>query len=255
MFQDFVRINNIDSQILSLHKHLAQLYEERQGLIEEEAFTTGVDSPVAIVETSMAHAIVSKDTTRELYDQQLAIWKNYGVSVPTYKTIKPALQAAEKIKQTLSEEAGSAGLLHILLVPPKSSVLRALSCPHALKLDMASLANFLPTSKSKWQVLVMFDPSQQILITDFASFLENRQYMIDGLDTRGLDILSLVAASLQNIQLVDQESWTCLLTKKTDASNAPCAILGEDDTIRFNLDDSGGILGQNFFNPAVSIST
>jgi hypothetical protein len=251
VYHDFLKVNEIDTEIMTLHTKLAALYEERSKLFgAPNALHTEIGkSTQTTPQIKTATAVTEADALYELMKQN---WAKYELTVPKYATLQKSLQKALLTLSQLSETKAYAEHLYVLLIPPKTLLQKAMSQPNAPKIQPKCVERYLTNTKKSWQVAIVFDNKLRVPIDSFHQFFESGQRYIQGFDALGLTVHAFVAAYLQGLVLADNNAWTCLLADRTSNVSAPCAQYF-DDTMYITLDDSAGILGQNYFNPTILI--
>src|SRR6218665_474127 len=95
IYQEFVRVNKIDTQITELHNELTRLYIERAQLLGTNSISVAPDKTqtnTVTFETSLSVPESRGDTFFvSLYEHTVKDWKKYGVKVPRYKQLQARL--------------------------------------------------------------------------------------------------------------------------------------------------------------------
>lgn len=257
VYQDFVRVNKIDAQITQLHNELMMLYNERAVILGPKNLTPSFAPSPTTVQTirEFASAPLNRGDSffKSLYEYSSKDWEKYEVKIPRFKSLQAKFEKADMLIQDLSRKEKKLNRhLHIRLVPPLKVLKKALTSPEAKKLCGSDALAFLAKYKGseKWRVIVVFDKSLQQRIPDFASFIANEYDTIDADGTMALGVQEMIAVHMQNMHLVTDNSWVILMANKTSDDTVPCARL-KNGKLYFSIDDSGGILGENYFNPTI----
>ncbi|MGB4759105.1 MAG: hypothetical protein WBP26_03525 [Candidatus Saccharimonadales bacterium] len=257
VYQDFVRVNKIDTQITQLHNELMVLYSERAQLLGPKNLAPGFlpNLPTQTQNEFFAAPLNRGDSFfKSLYEYSTKDWGKYDIKLPRYKTLQIKFEKADMLIQDLTRKDNTLSRhLQIRLVPPLKTLKKVLTNPAVKKICGNDALPFLTKYKGseKWRTVVVFDSSLQQRITDFSSF-KPRAYGLDQSDVMALGVQEIIAVHLQNMTIVNDTSWLILTANKVDDTTIPCVRL-KNDALHFSVDDSGGILGENYFNPVVAV--
>jgi hypothetical protein len=249
LLNQFQEVSRIDAQISKIHKELTELYTRRHSI-------TDASAPSFTVEP-MSKA----DQLRDRYTMLAACWERYGCKVPSFRYLKPSLVRAEQILAEMRAANPLLTALCVLLVPPSSEL--PLPVPQAMRKQQTTLSpdymsdELLPRAQtdSKWRVLVADAGSCGQKCTSIEEMLLARTYNIADYDARALGVREYAALSLQlgtMPQLDTNDSWTVLLKDIDALPNVACATC-MGGRFRFDIDESHGTLGKNYFRPAVEV--
>lgn len=256
VYQDFVRVNKIDTRITQLHNELMVLYSERAQLLGPKNLTPSFMPSIAQTKKEFLSAPLSRGDSffKSLYDYSAKDWAKFDIKIPRYKSLQSKFEKADMLIQNLARKDSKLNRhLQIRLVPPLKTLKKVLATSTAKKLCGRDALPFLKKYKGseKWRVVVVFDNTLQQRITDFSSF-EPNNYDLDANDIMALGVQEIIAIHLQNMTLVNDESWVILMANKIDETTIPCVRL-KNNALHFSVDDSDGILGVNYFNPVIAV--
>lgn len=236
LYNDLVRLNAIDQEIMQQLQRLSALYEER-ALIMKLPAPSG-----SAAETS---------SLEKRYEGLSKKWASLGVLAPDFSVMKPKLMRAVSIAQATTT-TGAPGT-DIVLVPPTKALLSAMQHNPAPAIDIQSYKDLRLKPTYAWHCAVIKSTADRQPVEDLRLFLRNRPAndAFSGLDT-GAHLVA--AAYLQGLHLVEKGTWNLLLADMTSLHEVPCARL-VNDCLQFSFDDSAGFLGQNYYYPSVLIKT
>ncbi len=244
LYKELKRANDLDEAIAGLHEHLADLYKERASLLQASSDSVKTVGSNASTKAPKPSPI---DVEGSYYALQ-ARWNDLGANFPSLKKIEKKLQKACELQQQLeSDNPDLRGKLTIVAVPPFKSLEKILagnSLPaQSFSLD-AELFDNIRKAKS-WTLLIAVDAALSLPIYGLKAFLERQEYIYNGHDCRGMGIQELIAAELQGVESVFENSWTVLLKDQPGAKDVLCATY-EDGQIVFSTEDTDCLLGENY---------
>jgi hypothetical protein len=224
------RVNELDTEINTLHERLADLYAERSRLIGDDAL---LPSPAA-------KQLEAKAVHREL----TAAWQTHSIKLPTYASLSKKLQVAVQIVNGLqADNPYLAGKLHIVAVPPHKTLFKALDQAH-FRIAEDALAN--AAKPAGWSVIVVTDPQFSLPVE---SLSDSDEFRYKQYDCRALGLNQCIAAELQGVRVIEPENWTVLIKDSLDGT-VPCATR-HDGRILVELDDVSALLGNNYLQPVI----
>ncbi|TAH33164.1 hypothetical protein EYC59_05175 [Candidatus Saccharibacteria bacterium] len=235
LYNDLVRLNAIDQEIMQQLQRLSALYEER-GLIMK------LPAPANASEAS---------SLEQRYENLVKKWSSLGVTTPEFDAMKPKLTRALALAQTASD-SGDMGM-DIILVPPTKLLLAAMQHNPAPAVDVQSYKDLRLKPTYAWHCAVIKSTADRQPVEDLRLFLRNRTAS-DAFANLDTGAHMVAAAYLQGIHLVEKGTWNLLLADMTSLHEVPCARL-VNDCLRFSFDDSAGFLGQNYYYPSALIKT
>jgi hypothetical protein len=248
LLQQLTRVKEIDTQISDLHARLTNLYDERAGLLSFSSLT-----PELLEVAATSAAAPTPLTPKSLYASLKSNWRMHTIALPAQKTLQTKLQKAILIMDELvADNSQLAGQLTVVVVPPFKLLERPALALETLRIVEPNL--LASTKKSQiWSLLVVVqNPDFSTEITNLQSFIGNADYMYKNYDCRGLGVQELLAAELQGVHVTEQGSWTLLLKGVQDDSTVPCAT-SLDEKVLLDIDDTNGLLGQNYLCPAIVV--
>lgn len=236
LYNDLVRLNAIDQEIMQQLQRLSALYEERSLIMKLPA---------------PANSISETSSLENRYESLGKKWASLGVTAPDFAVMKPKLARAVSIAQANSG-SGAPGM-DIVLVPPTKVLLAAMQYSPAPAIDVQSYKDLRLKPTYAWHCAVIKSTADRQPVEDLRLFLRNRPSAdaFSSLDT-GAHVVA--AAYLQGLHLVEKGTWNLLLADMVSLHEVPCARL-VNDCLRFSFDDSAGFLGQNYYYPSVLIKT
>ncbi len=249
LLKEFKQISDIDNQINSMHKQLADLYARREQYITQPGKTQIFSTGNSTTEIGLKTA----------YTTLQAAWKQYGINIPPIKTIKKRLLKAHDLIQEMSSVPDLQGNLDLLLVPPAKLVGRVENNSLRQKQSFITLPDFisyeLPRSFSgkSWHLLVVYNGPQGLEWGTARDILDSKKYLINGRDARGLGLYEYFSLSLQASKPLDEGVWTSLLKNTSSSSKMVPSATFHQGQYRFELDDVRGVLGDERFRPAIEV--
>lgn len=247
IYGDFVRVNEIDAQILDLHENLSRLYSERLSLLQAEP-----NAKPLITDENPRKVLV----TKSIYEEVQKAWLRYNVKLPKYQVLKSRLEQAEKLSNKLQKDnAVLSNAVSVLIVPPYRTLQKALrsdSNTFVIKFEKLELESFIKKSHV-WQVVVVINKQLVIYSQDFDVFMDQKEFMYESYDCRALGVQELLAGGLQTGIWPEDNKWVLLL-KNITGRQVLCAIK-QGNQITIDTDYTDALLGENYFNPAIFVSS
>ncbi|HVI60582.1 MAG TPA: hypothetical protein VM535_00300 [Candidatus Saccharimonadales bacterium] len=239
LYKELKRANDLDAAIAGLHEHLADLYKERASLLRSTSAPTETDAKPA-----KPHKINVEGSYYALRSK----WNSLGANFPDLKKIDKKILKALDLQQKL--EANNPDLrdkLTIVAVPPFKTLEKILAgdslAAQSFLLDDEIFQNVRKTTS--WSLVIMVDATLCLPIYGLKGFLERREFIYDGHDCRGMGLNELIAAELQGVSVVFEDSWTVLLKGQTKPKDVLCATY-ENGLIVFSTEDTDCLLGENY---------
>lgn len=260
LLTDFKAIADIDSQISELHKQLQGLYGVRADYLDAK-------NP-AVIQKRGNHNIFGYSSISPLqnwpnkeYNRLKFIWQSYAIEVPSYSSLKNKLQKAHQLIIKLSSSSSPlTSNLTVMLVPP-AKMFNMQIYSQLLEANYPSSAPFyidqeLPAinKSSTWRIFVVYNAPTGLSLGSAKKMFDQKSYMFDKYDMRGLGVVEYAAFTLQNDFVADVNSWTLLLKnyKQKPGQQVPSAAYAGNH-YRFELDDESGLFDDEHFRPAVEI--
>lgn len=230
------RVKQIDQRITQMHESLNKLYSERAVILnpsDKKANDTRADM-----------------SARELYDQLAHDWHIRGLDLPGEGMMSAKLDKALKVRANLVRtEPAMKGSLNIIAVPPLASLKKIINFDRYVGLNNA----WQDTKGSRvWAIVLTMDTQFAQKVENIRSFTDDKEYLYQGYDWRGLGIQELLSAELQGINVFAAEGWTLLLKDQT-ASTVPC-VSKAGRNLTFDLDDAEALIGDNYLIPALKVA-
>lgn len=234
-YHQLTLVNDIDSKITELNQSLQNLYLQRDRLIDRRL-------------SSRYSKNASIPTVATLTQQLRQAWEQVGVKMPEPSVLKILLtKAINRYQELVRLDSSYAHSLSFVLVPPKS-VLQSATSHLGFTMNDARIA--MPYSSRRWRVILVLGPSFDVVVGE--PQVLTGQNLISGLpyDVCRLGIYEVMAAELQGCPIVLSDRWTLLLKGKQPVSGPLCAVR-QGDNIMFDIDDSNGLLGDNYLTLAI----
>ncbi len=235
LYNDLIRLNSIDQDIIRQLKRLSALYEER-ALIMNLPGSTVADK----VATSL----------EERYEILGKRWASIGVEVPPFAVLKAKLAKAVDIMAS-HQDTMTPGM-DIVLVPPTKVLLTAMQHAPAPAVDIQSYKDLKVKPTYAWHCAVVKNAGSRQAVEDVRLFIHNQPLDRGSFSKLETGANVVTAAYLQGINLVEKGTWNLLIGDMASVHEVPCARL-VDDRLSFSFDDSAGFLGQNYYYPSVTI--
>lgn len=268
LLSNFKAIADLDTQISLLHHKLKELYDRRVDYIQNTApihNTHPEKTPKTVSNKfdifSSFSTSPSETTSRLDYDRLKAAWATYDIKLPTYISLKTKLSTAiERIAQMALNHSELANNLAVVAIPPFKLFNLELYPELVLKnKSKAAMPYFYPelgqgTRSSNWRIFIVYSAARGLSLGNAKTILEEKRYVINGYDMRGLGILEYAAFTLQNDLVVDVDAWALLLRNLTvNSDKLVPSVAYTGGRYRFELDEAIGLLDEEYFRPAMEI--
>lgn len=254
LYQQLIRVNEIDTEIATLHQSLMGLYAERATLVQ-----AGTDQASALPLSEKAET-ANKPTDWNAESSYAALqkaWNIHNVKLPSFKTLRRKLEKACNVaKQLESDSVELRGKLSFVAVPPSHTLEKVLHTKNQERSVLPAMDADLLAGLSKtkgWSLLLIMDISLGIQVYGLQAFLASQDYVHDNYDCRGLGLSELVAAELQGVKAVAEDGWTLLLKDHQPTAPVLCAQYVEG-RIMLDTDDADCLLDDNYLQPAIHVA-
>lgn len=234
LLNDFRQINQLDTEIASLHQRLNDLYQKRSALAVPDK------QALQSIAQHYNQTFSQADSAEALYQHLVTAWGKREVAVPTFRTLKARLQKVTAVQASLTSQYPElANQLEVVLVPP-TAVLQELLNKDAAAAQQIILDGQLEASH-KWRLYVVYAASHGLPL-EHPSHKE--------LSNRALGVNQYIALVAQEELLLDEQSWTVLLNQvEPHATTAPCVHFS-NQSYRFMTDEIDSVFNDNTFRPA-----
>jgi hypothetical protein len=247
LYDQLVRINELDGQIADMQKSLADLYSQRAVLLDRGHKATTAPTLPKATRSQSVH-----QQAKATHDALTQSWATYKVKLPAFKLLQSKLEKTCRLVRKLeADNTALKGKLVVVAVPPTKALLAAAEASPVNFVFSDERLEFNVVDNKSWSFVVIMDPKFAVAIYSLSRFLETNEYWYEQSDCRALGVAELMAAELQGIPLTDHESWTVLLRDLEAEQAAPCAIR-HGNSIVFDLDDIDSLLGTNYLHPAIA---
>ncbi len=236
LLQDLNRVNKIDAEIASLHKHLSKLYSERSKL-SDTVFDSPANTSAEIVPSTPV------ETSKALPDQLSDVWGAHGITLPKTKSFKAKLEKAQTELQNLTDYQEPV----IVVVPPRKKLEAAVKQSGIASADLLTALSETPKSTA-WSVLILCSGG---VLGVTASVLPSDLGKYDG--HTALGVQEALAATLQGVEIAWPSGWTLLLKDVKDGQQVPC-LTRNDNQLVLDTDDGTCLLGENYVMPAIKVA-
>ncbi len=180
------------------------------------------------------------------YNDLKKVWTERGFDIPTREELIDRLLRAQEVSERLENaQPNLAGTMGVVLVPPSDEVGWPVREPireaqglkagrnknRLLRRQRGPITDHIapgtaPTSEnSDWRVLVTRTAERGMWAGSAKAILEQENYMIDGIDTRGMGSREYAALSIQSgDKMLDKKSFTWLLKDYDNGPMCPRAM-------------------------------
>lgn len=247
------KVIEIDERINTIHRELSDLYSQRAQITEEK------DIPEITSKEENPEELSQERWVSKHYQKLSSTWQNYGIKIPSKKTLQPKLVKANELIVELSAKAPDLeGKLSVLLVPPHKQF------PFPVKSELREKQNTINASdfvnpeypsvkKSKaWKVLVVYGAQQGLYLGNAEMIFGNNSYMFSNHDMRDLGIREYAALTLQEKD-IDKQSWTMFLSDQQTIDDTVAIAGCIDNRYRFDLTETNSIFSDDRFRPAIEV--
>ncbi len=235
LYNDLVRLNAIDQDIIRQLKRLSALYDERALIMKAPATAVSEQAPLSAT---------------SCYKKLQKCWGAVGVDIPKFGVLQPKLAAALDFV-TEHQDIMEPGM-EIVLIPPQRTLLKAMQHIPAPTVDIQSYKDLKIKPNQAWRCAVVQNPAGRQHVEDVQDFLQKHPAKDKTFSTLSTSAQLVAAAYLQGVPLVEVGTWNLLLADMVSPHEIPCARL-IDDRLRFSVDDSAGFLGMNYYYPSLLI--
>lgn len=237
--KDLHHIDQLDTEIASLHQKLQQLYQKRSALV--------MPNQVALqsIAGQYSQTFSQADSTEALYQHLVQTWAQREIKVPAFRTLKARLEKVKASQARLATKYPELqGQLRVVLVPPKANLAKLLSKDHSEGQQQIVLEGEL-TDTSKWSL---------VLIYASAEGLELNHPTTHDKQLQALGVNEYIALVAQEELLIDEQQWTVLLKGKSKHDQtAPC-VKFTNQAYHFMTDEIDSIFNDNGFRPAMELN-
>lgn len=254
LYQQLIRVNEIDSEIANLHKSLMGLYAERATLVQAGIMP---EEPLPSERLDTKSGKPSEWEAEASYAALQQAWSAYSITLPGFKTLRRKLkQACSTASQLEADNTEFTGKLSLVAVPPSRTLEKALRAASEERAILAAIDSelFIGLPRTTgWTLVLVMDISLGVQVDGLQAFLANQGYTYKAYDCRGLGLAELAAAELQGVKTVAEDGWTLLLKDYQATAPVLCAQY-IDGQIILDTDDADCLLDDNYLQPAIHIA-
>ncbi len=241
IYEELVRVGDLDKQIADLHQALTQLYSERSNILQKNIGPIGGDEKTD-----------PNDAALIIYNKLLATWKELNVTIPSYSMLrKKIIKAVQLQTELVNLNDALRDKVYVVAVPPfktLDSAMKAISKKGTPRFQFADENIRKNMSKTKvWSFVLVFDAAFDQKVENV---MDQDDYFYEQYDCRAFGVQELVAAELQGIKSTPASHWVLLLKDGQNDKFIPSATF-QNGNIILDIDDANGLLGSNYIRPAI----
>lgn len=266
LLSDFKAVADLDTQISLLHHQLKELYDIRTDYIHNAVPKTIQKTVSDKFDIFSAYPTTTSTTSSKTkaqldYNQLKAAWATYDIKLPSYASLKTKLHTAHaRISQLTVNYSELSDSLVLVAIPPFKLFNLEIYPELILKnKSKAYIPTFYPelgqgTRSSTWRIFIVYSAARGLSLGNAKTILEQKKYIMNGYDMRGLGILEYAAFTLQNELAIDVDVWALLLRNyKLSSGKLVPSVAYTGGRYRFELDEAIGLLDNEYFRPALEI--
>ncbi len=251
LLSNISEVNEIDNQIGQIHGQLSELYLKRSTLM--------TDKPAKKTAAKSTPVQQGNEWAEAQYDSLVATWRQYGVALPSHRTMKTRLLKAYKILQEVSQARPEwHDTMTAVFVPKTADLPFPLNASFRKQQAFVNTPDYIESSLTapkvdkQWRLLLVYKEPEGLYAGSLEMMLNKKERIIANYDVTALGVREYAAFSLQQSQPIDSQTWTIL--PKTRQSSGQITCVGcIDGQFRFVVDEINGVFGDNRFRPAIEV--
>lgn len=261
LLSQLTEVNEIDNRISQIHGELSQLYLQRSTLLQNVPQMPVTAGQQPAPQAAMAPVLGSEanEWAEAQYEALVAVWRQYGVALPSHRTMKTRLLKAHKTLQDIAQAKPEwQNGMTAVFVPASSALSFPVDGTMRAKQPFITSPDYTETNlpavtvDKQWRLLLVYKEAEGLYAGSLEMMLDKKEQKVAGHDVTALGLREYLAFSLQQTKPVDVQTWTILPKDRIGNDQVPCVSYTQGQ-FRFVTDEVNSVFGDNRFRPAIEI--